>query len=131
MSYNTDTLLLEYKNTTEYRKTIRELFNMAPIAVDIEDIDPESLDEMNYDEDPINLSMSHLFDLTCKNTLFNTLYDLAAAKMLSTDRTIGQCILFSYDYLYLFHACLCVFLKSSSEFNAECIYYKQLKEKLV
>jgi hypothetical protein len=131
MNYNVSKLFLEYKNTQEYRQTIREVFNMKNMdELKDPDFDDETNDELDYESQKIDESMNKLFQQTKDNVLFQTLYDLAAAKMISLDRTIGQCILFSYDFLYLFHPCLCVFIVSPQEFNETCEYYIQLKEKL-
>lgn len=131
MNYNVSKLFLEYKNNQEYRQTIREIFNMKNIVEQTDsDFDDETNDELDYESQKIDKTMDYLFNQTKDNVMFQSLYDLAAAKMISLDRTIGQSILFSYDYLYLFHACLCVFIVSPTEFNEQNEYYIQLKEKL-
>ena len=130
-NYNVSKLFLEYKTNQEYRKNIREIFNMKPTPENTDsDFDDETNDELDYESKKIEKTMNTLFEQTKNNVLFQILYDLAAAKMISLDRSIGQSILFSYDYLYLFHACLCVFIVSPLEFNENCEYYIQLKEKL-
>lgn len=130
-NYNVSNLLLEYKNTKEYRQTIREIFKMKHLEENYDsDFDDETNDENDYEYKKINQTMEQLYESTKENSLFQILYDLAAAKMISLDRTIGQSVLFSYDYLHLFHACLCVFIVSPNEWNENCEYYIQLKEKL-
>jgi hypothetical protein len=138
-TYNTSTPFIQYENNAQYRKWLRDIFKMdtSPIFKEIEtkynvnDLDEETLDEMTYDSDTMSQTMEQLYVLTESNILFQTIYDLAAAKMFSTDRTIGQVILFSYDYFYLFHACLCLFFHSPELFDETCSYYLELKEKLV
>ena len=134
INYNIDNLLIEYHNNTEYRNVLRSLFNMEHnhqnIISQYESIDTETLDELSYDEESILKEIGALYETTENNELFKELYDLTAAKMFSQDRTIGHCILFSYDYLYLFHACLCVFLNSPLDFTKSCKYYIQLKMEL-
>jgi hypothetical protein len=71
-----------------------------------EDIDPVSRDEMEYDEGAANKAMDYIFKMTKTNPIFNELYLLAAARMFSTDPEIGLSVLFSYDYLEIFHYCL-------------------------
>lgn len=130
-NYNVSKLLIEYKNTKEYRQTIRDIFKMKHLEENYDsDFDDETNDENDYEYKKINKTMDHLYEITKENSLFQILYDLAAAKMISLDRTIGQSILFSYDYLHFFHACLCVFIVSPNEWNENCEYYTQLKEKL-
>jgi hypothetical protein len=132
--YNTETLLIEYNDNFTYRNTVRSLFGMNSNKTDIENqyssIDNETLDELDYDDDLMTKIMNDLFVITKDNVLFQSLYDLAAAKLFSVDRQLGQGILFSYDYLYLFHACMCVFLCAPDEFTDMCIYYIDLKQVL-
>jgi hypothetical protein len=131
LDYNISKLLIEYNGDKEYRETLRWCFKMKKIEIDEEIVDDEiTADELDYDFEKIDKTMTQLYEMTRENPLFQTIYDLAAAKMISLDRTIGQSVLFSYDYLYLFHACLCVFIVSPIDFNTECEYYRQLKEKL-
>jgi hypothetical protein len=137
-AYDTSSHLIEYNSNIEYRKILRNLFRMdtEEILKDLESkyntkvLDEETMDELLYDSDKISDTLRQLYELTKENLLFQNLYTLAAAKMISTDLSIGQIILFSYDYLYLFHPCMCVFLVSPEEFNESCTYYLQLKDKL-
>jgi hypothetical protein len=136
--YDYSTPIIEYNNNKEYRAYIRKIFRMdvdkmksdLEKTYDISQMDEETYDELLYDNDKMFSVLNDLYVLTKKNKLFKELYDLAAAKMFSTLREIGQSILFSYGYLYLFHPCMCVFLQSPSEFTVECPYYTQLKDKL-
>jgi hypothetical protein len=131
-------LYVEYNNTREYRNVIRKIFKMDMKKMEeevnneyeTEGMDEETKDELLYDNEKSIYMMDKVFDLTKNNALFLKLYELAAAKMLSCDHLIGECILFSYDYLYFFHLCLCRFIKNPEDFNEDCIEYIQLKEKL-
>jgi len=137
-TYDTSSHLIEYNSNIEYRKILRGLFRMDTEEIlkgleskyNMKELDEETIDEILYDSDKISDTMRELYELTKLNPLFQNLYTLAAAKMISTDLSIGQIILFSYDYLYLFHPCMCVFLVSPEEFNESCTYYLQLKDKL-
>jgi len=118
-----------YTNNREYRKCLRELFNMnCIINEDLNDIDEETKDELLYDENTMSAIMDEIFNATKNNELFNELYDLAAARMFSTDRTIGQAVLLSYDYLCFFHNCLASFLRGNFDNKNE--FYLLLKIKL-
>ena len=136
--YDYSTPIIEYKTNKDYRLLIRTIFRMDIDKVkldleklyDVSQMDEETYDELVYDNDKMFIVLNDLYVITKKNKLFKELYDLAAAKMFSTLREIGQSILFSYEYLYLFHPCMCVFLQSPGEFTADCPYYKQLKDKL-
>lgn len=118
-----------YTNNKEYRQCLRELFNMKCILnPDLEGLDEETKDELLYDENTMSVIMDEIYNATNKNEFFNELYDLAAASMFSTDRTIGQAVLLSYDYLCFFHNCLASFLKG--EFDNKNEFYLLLKMKL-
>lgn len=118
-----------YTNNKEYRQCLRELFNMkCVISPDLEGLDEETKDELLYDENTMSVIMDEIYNATNKNEFFNELYDLAAARMFSTDRTIGQAVLLSYDYLCFFHNCLASFLKG--EFDNKNEFYLLLKMKL-
>ena len=135
INYNTDNLIIEYHNNIEYRNILRSLFNMKSIPThNISSTypphDEEYLYDLSVDDDKLITEAYAIYEITKNNIIFQELYDLAAAKMFSLDRTIGNCVLFSYDYLYLFHACLCVFLNNEVNFTKSCKYYIQLKIEL-
>jgi hypothetical protein len=131
--YNIDAIAV-YTDNKSYRSTLRRLFfmdvSMCP-AMDDETIDEETRDEMMYDNDAVITVMGNLFELTRDNVLFQNLYDLAAEKMISTNREIGQAVLFSYDYLPLFHKCLAGFLRNPDSFNDSDEFYVTLLKKIV
>ena len=89
-------------------------------------VDENEKDSLYFEEELIMKNIDYLFIKTKDNLLFQNLYDLAAAKMFSTDRMIGQCILLSYDYLEHFYECLYVFINSPKDFTEECLVYKKL-----
>jgi hypothetical protein len=79
-NYNLDKDV-SYTNNREYRKCLRELFNMKCIInEDLNDIDEETKDELLYDENTMSAIMDEIFNATKNNELFNELYDLAAIK---------------------------------------------------
>jgi len=112
---------VEYNDDNEYRQKLHKIFM---VSTKINEDDPTDYDPI------INNTLSVLFEKTKNNSQFQTLYKMAAAKMISTDQTIGQCVLYSYDYLYLFHPCTCLFLSYPEMFNEDVPYFKQLVEKL-
>jgi len=131
--YNIDAIAV-YTDNKSYRSTLRRLFfmdvSMCHVTVD-ESMDDESRDELMYDNDAVITVMGNLFELTRDNVLFQNLYDLAAEKMISTNREIGQAVLFSYDYLPLFHKCLAGFLRNPDGFNDSDEFYVALLKKIV
>ena len=121
-----------YSSNMEYRDFLRDIFFMKlpKNPENPDEIDDETLDENNYDEDIISRTMDLLFELTKGNGLFHHLYVSAAAKMLSEQLDIGQAVLFSYDYLPLFHKCLGCFFKEPSRFDETNEFYVALMKKL-
>ena len=122
-SYNTNIESCSYENDEQYRKCLRSIFNMKENIQNELDIDEVSLDELNYDCGAAEKSMDFIFDKTKNNILFQKLYDCAAAKMLSTNRSIGLAVLFSYDNLKNFHLCICDFMKHPDRFNEKSTSY--------
>jgi len=121
-----------YSSNMEYRDFLRDIFFMKlpKISDNPDEIDDETLDENNYDEDIISRTMDVLFELTKGNGFFQKLYVSAAAKMLSEQLDIGQAVLFSYDYLPLFHKCLGCFFKEPTKFDETNEFYVALMKKL-
>lgn len=113
--YNFSNSIISYDDNKTYRAVLRQLFYIDSDEVlaeltktypDIGSIDVETLDELTIDITKIESTMTVLYEETKDDPPFQRLYDLAAARMFSTDRKIGQSVLFSYDYLYLFHSIL-------------------------
>lgn len=131
--YNIDAIAV-YTDNKSYRSTLRQLFfmdvSMCPASVD-ESMDEESRDELMYDDATVFKVMGNIYELTRDNPLFQKLYDLGAEKMISTDREIGQAVLFSYDYLPLFHKCLAGFLRNPDDFDENNEFYVALLKKIV
>jgi len=131
-------IVIEYTNTTEYRKCIRKLFNMDKENYEdkikkIENhndeiLDDETRDEISYDDDSSKMMLEYLFQKTQHIEEFSELYKKAAARMFSVDETIGQAILFSYDYLCNYHYCLVDFFNGVFSKNSDS--YKVLVKKL-
>jgi hypothetical protein len=110
-------LTLSYTNDEEYRKSIRNLFQMKSDSYpDIvhSDIDEVSRDELEYDENSAYSAMEYVFENTRNVPIFIAMYEQAASFMFSTDINIGMAVLFSYDYLLLFHNCLREYFASVS-----------------
>jgi hypothetical protein len=119
-----------YENDSQYRACLRKMFCMiTPDDLDNE-VDEVTMDENDFDGASTAQAMDFVFVRTNKHTLFCYLYDQAAAKMLSTDREIGLAVLFSYDYMALFHKCIQRFLERPDEFTEGCDEYKELHNKI-
>lgn len=66
-----------------------------------------------FDERLINIEIEILYEQMKHITELHPILDTLAAKMMSTDRTIGFLILFSYDYFYLTHQIICGFIHNN------------------
>jgi hypothetical protein len=125
-----------YTNNNEYRNMIRLIFKVdSNKSIDNsiltkEEIDDESWDEIMYDSDCISKTIDIIFEYTKDNILFDELYEAAAAHMITTDKSIGQVVLLSYDYYYKYHLCLCAFFQSPDSFNERSDCYLKLKTSL-
>lgn len=113
-----------YTNNREYRLCIRLMFNMS--CDEVTEYDDESNDELAYDMNSMSRGMDLIYDRIKSDELFQKVFMKAAGKMLSEDPNIGFSILFSYDYLAHFHACLCTYLNTPELFNKDYITYKTL-----
>jgi hypothetical protein len=87
--------------------------------------DPESYDELLYDDDSMKRGMDAILDKTRENPLFINLYTLAAGKFLTENIEIGLCVLLSYDYFADF-----ITVYESSELSEYTHCYIHLKNKL-
>jgi len=92
--------MYQYKTNKEYRQTLRDFFKMELPNIQHlnEDIDEESLDELLYDEKAVENGLNEIYAKTKLKKAFQTLYEAAAAKMISMDHETGLAVLLSYDY---------------------------------
>ena len=137
MRYRIETPI-EYNDTEQYRQCIRALFEMDQAIYeqcikDIENHNQEVLDdvtrdEISYDGGAAMKVMDYVYTCTKDIVEFKELYSSAAMRMFSEDPNIGIAILFSYDYLQLFHLCLVEFF--SDRFNASFEPYRELVKRL-
>jgi hypothetical protein len=95
-------LSISYSDDNEYRQCIRTLLYDSSAN--------EESYEIDFDKTP------PLFDMVFAKThhiqIFKELYLKAAALVISEDMSIGLTILFSYDYLEMFHKILCSFFRN-------------------
>lgn len=118
-----------YHSNAEYRKCIRDIFFMdCKHNPEHDDIDEVTRDELTYDDTIMSSTLDFIYHITKDNVLFQELYELAAAKFISTNREIGLTVLLSYDYLPYFHNCLGCFV--FNVFDVKSQFYKELKRTL-
>jgi len=101
---------IEYETDDEYRECLCALFGKV---------------DDTYDGAAAATLMDSIYESTKDNVLFQEIYDLAAAKFFSTDRSLGLSILFSYDYFALFCKCLVM-----TTFDATFDSYIELRQLL-
>lgn len=129
-SYDTSVREISYTCDREYRAVFRRIFRMKMIKSDMTIVDTVTADELNFDVDTASALMDAIFDQTERESLFQELYNHAAAKMFSLDRTIGMAVLFSYDYFVDFHRCLCVWLMEPLSWTSSHPAFQTMLEKI-
>jgi hypothetical protein len=124
---------MNYTNNAEYRECIRNYFKMNPTNCSQniqQDWDEETIDEMSYDDSAISGGLDVIYNKTKIHTLFKTIYQNAAAKMISMDNEIGLAVCISYDYFKYFHACVVLYDRDPTAFNESSQEYKTMIQKL-
>ena len=121
---------IKYSNDFEYRSNLRKVFGMKSPEDLSDDIDEVSRDEQDFDMENTSKCLDYVYETTCNNKWFQELYDSAAEKMISMDRTIGLSVLFSYDYFARFHKCLCCYYEDPDNFDDKSLAFIELKKKL-
>ena len=87
-------------------------------------------DENEFDDNAASNAMDYVFSQTKEEPLFQKIYQIAAAKMISTDLQTGLAICFSYDYLGVFHKCLYQYLQNPTEFTKESSCFQSMMKKI-
>jgi hypothetical protein len=127
-----ETSKISYSDSREYRNVFRKLTGQNTSNPENPfGIDEETLDEQQYDEEKVSLFMDTLFGKTQSSPLFQTLYDIAAAQMISTDREIGLAVMCSYDYFASFYECYLEYISSPTTFSENTPSYQKIKSMLV
>ena len=127
---------ISYSNDKEYRQWIRKCFSFDKekfhdyngMIDDINECDDITIDELLFDSQNSQTALDRILDLTQNHDEFNNLYLLAAARMFSTDKLIGQAVVFSYDTFHMFHTCLWNFLKHGIHHMINAVQYKNLED---
>ena len=130
-----------YSTNKEYRQTLRKFFKMNVESIEHElnkqmsdgdcEYDDESYDEALYDSEAVDRSMTYIIQKTANNHLFDELYELAAAKLFSTDKPSGLCILLSYDFFQEFYTLWMLYDMNESALTSSSAAFVTLKTKLL
>jgi hypothetical protein len=97
---------VDYKNDDEYRTQIQKVFHMDVYNLNKDD------DEILYDDAAIRAGLEFILSKTKDNPHFIRLYEKAGALLMTDDSEMGLAVLFSYDFLFLFHKILYVFFSN-------------------
>jgi hypothetical protein len=122
--YNCSLITYNYYDTKfdEYNK----IQNIDLSIIDEEDKTPDTAEmiyrsELNgvfgleeFDLDIINNKLIDLSAQMYQDKEFSKIMEKCAEKMLSNDHTFGLMMLFSYDYFYLTHPCICEYLNGGT-----------------
>ena len=73
----------------------------------------ESFNLNDYNEEIINREIKWLYILLVRHDRFKECMRRVCAKYLFEDLNMGFMILFSYEYFFLTHACVCEYLKTN------------------
>jgi hypothetical protein len=92
-----------YSTNAEYRAALRSYFQMDTQALeeeyaDLKKSDPESYDELLYDDDAMKRGLDAILEKTRANPPFAALYKKAAGHFLSEDPETGVCVLLTFDF---------------------------------
>jgi hypothetical protein len=111
----------EYATNTEYREIIRKIFRMKMqytiVGNDIlfndgtmicrEDIDDETLDELNIDDTRFDICFKYIWEITKDMPKIVELYEFSSSKFMATDMELGIANLLSFYGLHSFYSVLC------------------------
>ena len=130
--------VISYQSNTEYREWIRKIFHFTKDTksyyadltekdmASFSTMDAESKDEMEFDMVTMERGLDFLLTATKDDFIFEELYILAAATMISTDIKIGQTVLCSYDFFHLYYTCLWYFFQEKTRKIETLPEYKRL-----
>jgi hypothetical protein len=70
------------------------------------------IDEFNSFFNTFDLIMSELYKQLIHSNELRECMREAASSIISEDEQLGLCILFSYDFMYITHLCICEYLEN-------------------
>lgn len=103
--YNIDAIV-QYSTDEEYQQSLMNVFGLDTYDVD-------SLEEYNEEYyNKMTIGMDEIYEKTKNVKAFQSLYEKAAASLISTDLKFGIVVLVSYSYFDLFHYLVCDYIKN-------------------
>ena len=115
-TYNTPEVFLETDNITDDEKTFIRNIIYRQELLNVLDIDYENNDEDN--EEKISEAIKELYNRVkncekitkCMVKVIQK--HMNVGKYMTSDEELGMMLLFSYDYMYLTHICICEYLET-------------------
>ena len=86
----------EFIRDTIYRQEVLNIFELE-----------------DFDENKLAEAMHDLFEKIKECNLLNKCIEMASAQFMATDKEFGFQILFSFDFMYLTHICICEYLEKN------------------
>jgi len=114
--YNKDDIFLETDDVTDDEKEFIRNILYREDLLNIFSINEN--DEFNFSV------ISELYNLVYKSPELMECMKIAASKIFSEDEGSGLCILYSYDYMYLTHKCVCDYLENGEIMQNNLILLK-------
>jgi len=114
--YNKDDIFLETDDVTDDEKEFIRNILYREDLLNIFSINEN--DEFNFSV------ISELYNLVYKSRELMECMKIAASKIFSEDEGSGLCILYSYDYMYLTHKCVCDYLENGEIMQNNLILLK-------
>jgi len=105
-TYNSSSIFLETDKISEKDKDFIKNVIYRQELLDI-------LGIQEYNEEEIDKCMNYIYDIIKECKELKECMQTLSKNLMSSDDKIGLMILFSFDYLYLTHNCICDFLSSA------------------
>ena len=122
---------ITYQNNAEYRVWLRKIFLFDPKVqvsfvgdddsgtfIPKEDMDPETADEVSFDQPAVDQALKLWFAWTEDDPDFLEVYTHAAYKMITTNPEVGQCVVASYQTFDLYYRCMRAFFAGGKQSGA-------------
>jgi hypothetical protein len=86
--------------------------------------------QKSYNDSDVNKMMKYLFDSYCNKEPIS----VSASIICPSDLYLGFCLLFSYDYFYMTHACICSLIEEGivpTDISQPLLNAVKLEERLI
>lgn len=130
--------IVGYDSDREYREELMRTFRIPIPPSVFGPAPPETNEPLTYSEsnmievnfDAITNTVSQIADITKTDPCMRTLYEKAAARLLSTEIETGAILLFSYTAFHVFHICLHVYFYHRDDWGENHSAFKELMRRM-